>query len=472
MLALEVEYLLGVCFAARDPSDSAPEWPVEIDRVFSAFVATWAGNGQQDEGRGALEWLESQPAPAVFASPAESRSPAMAYVPPNDPRSPDIRVLPARRSRQPRRFPASVPSRALTGYVWSEAVPDDKTFLTLRRIAADTAYVGHSSSLVRCHFRRDATGLPFEVAPRSSARCVYPGRLSELVSTFEAGGRPQPGMTVAPIVPEQPVAPASVFGERWMVFADAGGNCPDLRATAIVAQTLRKAVMSGFGEHPVPEVISGHTSDGSPSKMPHMAVLPLADVGWQWSEGRLLGVALCLPRTATDADETTLFRAIANVMRNRGSLEEDEISLDLPGGARWRLGRSAAPSAASLKPYRYQLAATCWATATPIALDRHAKSAEPSRRQDEVAEMIAVACERVALPRPYRVVPDKHSAMEGAPSAIPSPRSPPWCRWTLPQALTGRMLTHAVIEFSEPVRGPVVLGAGRFLGLGLCLPMN
>jgi CRISPR-associated protein Csb2 len=29
-----------------------------------------------------------------------------------------------------------------------------------------------------------------------------------------------------------------------------------------------------------------------------------------------------------------------------------------------------------------------------------------------------------------------------------------------------------VIEFAEPVAGPVLLGAGRFVGLGLCLPLR
>ena len=35
-----------------------------------------------------------------------------------------------------------------------------------------------------------------------------------------------------------------------------------------------------------------------------------------------------------------------------------------------------------------------------------------------------------------------------------------------------RSLVHAVVRFPQPVRGPVVLGAGRFVGLGLCLPLD
>ena len=41
MLALEIEWLTGVCVAVRTPADDAPEWPVQPDRVFSALVATW-----------------------------------------------------------------------------------------------------------------------------------------------------------------------------------------------------------------------------------------------------------------------------------------------------------------------------------------------------------------------------------------------------------------------------------------------
>jgi CRISPR-associated protein Csb2 len=44
-------------------------------------------------------------------------------------------------------------------------------------------------------------------------------------------------------------------------------------------------------------------------------------------------------------------------------------------------------------------------------------------------------------------------------------------RWRLPSSLASRFLTHAVIRFSEPVEGPVILGAGRFVGLGLCRPI-
>ncbi len=61
----------------------------------------------------------------------------------------------------------------------------------------------------------------------------------------------------------------------------------------------------------------------------------------------------------------------------------------------------------------------------------------------------------------------KPAAVAGAASAWPPACGPDWLRWRLPPALATRWLTHAVIDFGEPVTGPVLLGAGRFNGLGL-----
>jgi CRISPR-associated protein Csb2 len=58
--------------------------------------------------------------------------------------------------------------------------------------------------------------------------------------------------------------------------------------------------------------------------------------------------------------------------------------------------------------------------------------------------------------------------MQGAVSAYPSSGAPEWMRWRLPASLANRPLIHAEIYFSEPVEGPLLLGAGRFLGMGLC----
>jgi CRISPR-associated protein Csb2 len=62
------------------------------------------------------------------------------------------------------------------------------------------------------------------------------------------------------------------------------------------------------------ELISGHRPDGAPTTNPHVAYLPLPDVGHEHADGHLLGLALALPYglifDAEDAVLSALFRAI------------------------------------------------------------------------------------------------------------------------------------------------------------------
>lgn len=475
-LAIEVEYLAGVARASNDRGDGA-DWPPQPDRLFSALVATWAARGESAEERAALEWLEAQPAPVIEASAALPREAAKVFVPPNDDGPGSITILPERRRRQERRFAACLPAVPVVRWVWPE-VPVPPILDALTALAHDTSYLGHSASLVRCTLRRD----PPKAAAQTARRVPYPGRLAELERAHAAGRRPPPSASLAAPPPIEPKPPATVFGAEWVVFAHSDGLRPDAVAGALASKALLKAVQSGYGPGPAPAWISGHAPDGAPIATPHLAALPLLDAGWEWSQGRLMGLALVLPRSleeslaeardptraladaASLAEEERFFRALARI--NRGGPDSLDIALRLPGGQEWRLRREAQPEAHSLRPERYAAASRVWASVTPIALDRHPKDA------GEAEAGIAEACQRIGLPRPHRVVLARHAAIRGAPSARPGARAPEWTGWRLPPSLAGRRLTHVVIAFEAPVAGPVLLGAGRFTGLGLCLPLR
>lgn len=475
-LAIEIEYLTGVARAANDRGDGA-DWPPQPDRLFSALVATWAARGERAEERAALLWLESQTAPMIQASEALPREAAKVFVPPNDDGPGNITILPERRRRQERRFAACVPEDPVVRLVWPE-LPAPPLLDALAALAHDTSYLGHSASLVRCTLRRD---LP-SAATQAARRVPYQGRLAELDDAYTAGRRPMPGASLPAPPTATRTVPASVFGTDWMVFVHAAGLRPDAVASALACKAVLKSVQSGYGPAQAPAWVSGHAADGAPITAPHLAAVPLLDAGWEWSQGRLMGLALLLPRdleqrlaealdprragakSAALVEEERFFRALANI--NRGEADSFEIALRLPGGREWRLRREALPEAHSLRPERYVGASRVWATVTPIALDRHPKAA------GDAEAGIAEACQRIGLPRPERVVLAHHSAIRGAPSARPGARAPEWTGWRLPSSLAGRRLTHAVIAFEAPVAGPVILGAGRFTGMGLCLPVE
>src|SRR5262245_34982410 len=113
MFALGLRYLMGRVIAARWDARDEPEWPPHPDRVFMALVAAQAEAGGDPDEAAALEWLESLPPPAIYASVRLGlRQPCVSFVPVNDTPSPlhegkplaPMGSLPVGRIRQPRQF--------------------------------------------------------------------------------------------------------------------------------------------------------------------------------------------------------------------------------------------------------------------------------------------------------------------------------------------------------------------------------
>ncbi len=477
MLSLEVEYLTGVCFAAQSQSNDQPDFPPQPDRVFSALVAAWGSRGEAPDEKAALEWLEQQTPPEIEATEHFVRSVGISYVPPNDATG-KPETMPDRRKRQARMFPAAIPHRPVVRFFW-KVEPARESLDALQALAQDTAYLGHSASVVRCRFALDSLADSHLV--KGPARCVYPGRMAELQRSFERGERPKPGEATDEWAPPPVMFLQTIFSPQWIILEDAGGQCPDLRASAQVARRFREALFSRYGAEGIAaaEVVSGHRPDGSPTDRPHMAIVPLADVGQsRYSDGRLMGIALVLPRELDQERENAERDWVAGVRDASGTIElwktfdrmvSQIVELKLGGLGVWNLSRTLAPTKKALQPSRWCAAARRWASATPIVLDRFPKAKAAEEREEEIAAMIASSCVNIGLPEPARISVNKHAAVKGAPSAYPSGRAPEWAGWTLPGFLAGRALTHAVIEFAERVQGPVILGAGRFAGLGLCL---
>ncbi len=461
-LVLEIEHLTGVARAARGPDSGAPDWPPQPDRVFSALVATWAAHDQRPQEKAALEWLEAQEPPLIHASSFTERTAPVSFVPPNDRKG---GILPSRRRRQPRRFPSARPHDPVVRLMWRQE-PDATVLAALNALAMDTAYVGHSASLTRCWFRAEQADL---AEARPARRRVYAGRMAELIGDFERGVRPSPGAPVKaePIV--EPI-PQSVFSPDWLILRhDTESFMPDIRAAALVAKAIRDAILNGYDKagRPIPEWVSGHTPDKAPTRLPHLAFLPLPHVGFPYADGHVTGFALVPPRGKDLLKEADFLAALRAVMQPDG--DGHYLKAYFHGLPDIRLRPATEATLAAQNPTLYTSPARVFATITPIVLDRRPEQ-DGRERIDEIKALIQRSCINIGLPEP-EVIPDKHSAFEGTASARPSGKAPAWMNWRLPPSLTSRPMTHAVLRFSEKVEGPVMLGAGRFFGLGLCRPL-
>lgn len=261
----------------------------------------------------------------------------------------------------------------------------------------------------------------------------------------------------------------SHFGSEWLVFGDDGGDfSPDLLAFPLIAHALRNCLMK-WAPQPPRTVLTGHEADGSPTGSVHSAIVPLSDVGWKHARGRLLGLAIVPPAGLNpDGPDAHAIETAARAFMLAGG----ELQLGRQGV--WLIARHPDVRVSSLMPDRYCRLSRRWNTVAPLVLDRFPKPRDGKRAVD----IVRAACINIGLPAPIEILLHNHSTIVGAPSVHPQEKALPpgqgtqnW-RWPTDSHLAKRPLTHATVTFAEPVHGPVILGAGRFVGHGLCLAVD
>ena len=119
-----------------------------------------------------------------------------------------------------------------------------------------------------------------------------------------------------------------------------------------------------------------------------------------------------------------------------------------------------------LRPGMWSRPARRWVSVTPVCLDRFpsVRLSEGSRGLDEAAGIIANSCRTVGLPDPESIETSLHPRLRGSRPVRGFPG--------LQLGGRNRAAVHATITWSDPVAGPLVLGAGRYLGYGLMFPVG
>ena len=466
MLAVSVELLHGTF--RGDPDGTANtgrlqhgEWPPSPSRLFAALVAA---DGTREQSRVTdgeeLAWFERLPPPRIYADgrpchqPLEpryvvkhegsaSKSTHQEYIGRSGTLTrAGVRVVP--------RYPRIV-------YRWDVDSPTETTLDALRRRAARVGYLGASDSPVRLRVTtRTPTSAPQNdgFIPDGLGDAVInvttPGDLQVLDRMFDAwcergasvsrlqfpalghGTRYRSPQSVAPVDSGEVVA--------WLRLESAVSG----RRVSVVAALFKEAVLSQHqrthGEPP--PILHGHGLDGKGYEIARY--LPLPDVGYRWSRGRIHGLALWVPpgcdpivgRTARDA-AVAVRRLTGRGIDVSLAPDDDEVRPRALQANRW-LRRSRR-----------------WVTAFPAIHER--------RCDVELAE-VARWCRHAGLPEPvaFRSVrtPLIHGALDLAPVEVNRPGRP------------GLPYSHVELQFAQAVPGPVVVGSGRQRGFGLCIPVD
>ena len=480
MVAIGIRYLMDWSMSTHSADRERPEWPPHPDRLFMALAAAHYETDGDDGEWEALLWLERQGTPSMWASDATQRETMTTYVPVNDPpalshrpgRRPSaqqvragLQLLPENRSRQPRQFPVAIPYDPRVYLVWAEA-PSPEIRAGLESLCNKVVRVGHSASLVQAWVEDDPPEpnlVPTAGVAQHPLRVSGQGRLDHLTAQYQRERRPERSRWVAyaRAQPEsQPTPQGSVFHDRLLALRRVDGRRMGLESTLILANKLRNAVVKHCPE-PVPEWVSGHTPDGRPSQEPHLAFLPLPFVGSEHADGHLLGFALAIPKSVDQSEQR---RCLGPVLGFDEDGSPRRVHLYHGANFEWLLemeDRASPPIA--LRSEVWTRPARRWATVTPIVFDRHPKG---SGREGQAERMVEEACERIGLPRPVDAVLSQVSLHIG----VPHSRSFPAMRR---KSDNGRLQhVHTVVTFPEPVAGPVIMGAGRYRGYGLCRPVQ
>ena len=463
MLRIEVQWLAGRYHGT--------EWPPSPLRLYQAMVA---GSGAERSRNPALEaalrHLETLPAPVVTAPRAELLRPVTTRVPDNDgdvvlalhargkPDAAETKAarLGSLRTRRAWRFTGTVT------YEWEAAAKTRAHLPALARLTRSVSAVGQGIDLAiaRAELLENPPQVfgvrytPSETGARLLA-VPAPGGLDGLDARYRRERTRVRGDRVETDMPPQPRM-AGYRSEldlppiRWTAFSL---RTPDdrpliangarmIEVAAMVRHAIgRAATCAGLDAGVVSELM-GHGGDR------RISAQPLPNVGYRHADGRIRRVLLVAPECV---DEET-WRSV--VSRLPGMALVAEAS----GEAFGMLAPLVLPDPMLA---RYRGTGRRWTSATPVVLPGHDSRRRRPRPERSVSRLLRHAGISESLVE--RATFERGSRLRGSGHPLSYRR---------PAHLARYPCVHLTLEWTDPVRGPLSLGAGTGYGLGLFVPVG
>lgn len=499
--------LLDSAFHGRRDGGEA-EWPPSPLRLFQALVAAaarrWPNGEFTDRARSALEWFEQQPPPTVVTPSSETGTPYRLSVPNN---AMDIVARawvrgnlsgegdanPATHKAMKTVRPTRVAGGDTLYYFWKlpESAPDDLLghVETLTIASRSLVALGWGIDLVvgsaKVISSAEADALPGEQwlptgeSRSGMLRVPRQGTLKALVERHAAflnrlpasgGFNPVPPLSVFGTVGyrrsiDPPARPFAAFqllkpdASNMRAFNPARDT---RRLVGMMRDAVRRAATAaGWSPEKVAAFVMGHGEargeQHSPVQAGRFAYLPIPSLeGRGQGKSRVVGASRrMLISSFADGCEAEIAwarRALSGVELVDETTKEPIAILSLiPDSER------------VLQPYVSKQAATIWTTVTPMVLpgfdDKHSSKAD---------ELIRKAIRQAGLPGTLA----KHAAIEWRKIGF-LPGADLAMRYRVPEYLRNYPRFHIRIQWRDAnnspvgVRGPICLGGGRFLGLGL-----
>lgn len=492
MTSIEIIFLTGRYHATpwgRHVNEGLSEWPPSPWRILRALVASWyrIGHPQQDVLECLLRKLASVP---EFSLPPATQGNSQHYLP--GPRAPlvkktkltfDTFVLMERGAR--------------VAVVWRDAVLSQEEAELLDQLLSQITYLGRAESWVDVHrtkalpstdcFPADTEGdacgrVRSAQADVEMVRILCATENGDILSdlqydtrTGRSGGwldppgsrwidyfRPRDAFSVQ----YRPDFSRDTRRAEVVRFALYAKPLPSLTEAVRWGELARLAVMSRYGKQNNGEpscVLAGKDETGAPLSDHQHAHYLATD---EDSDGRLDHLTVYAPMGFSREE----LGAITSVRELNPGNGKQTVGLAY-------LGASDAAAAGAL-PFR---ASRAWVSMTPFVPGRfpkYTRAGEPKRRDDGTQIDSPLDQVRREWERRRQRDPSLPSLVSAEPVSrcILKGTSTSWAAFRIWRSRGKRTDTPGIavgykLRFSDPVRGPVVMGYGSHFGLGLFLPV-
>ena len=479
------------------------EWPPSPARLFQALVAG-AGRGENlsQHEVAAFEWLESLDAPAITAPSAFVGQSFRNFVPNNDldavggnpARIGEIR---AAKIIRPRTFDGAVP--LLYTWKFEPSADAERHARAICEIAENLYQLGRGVDMAwatgeivdetkaESRFCGDEGMLwrPNEGGDGALLSCPRPGSLASLTERFAAmrrrfrtvGTGKKTSQLFAqapkPDFRQVPYNSPSVFLLFEIRSADGFSPQPLERAVALTEKVRDLAVKrlkasAWRRDDPKRETLADKIFVGRDSqegdKARRIRIAPLPSIGHAQTERSIRRVLVAVPPDCPIAtsDISWAFSGLMFVDPETGEVRDDTAEL------------VAASDDTMLTYYGIEDSARLWRTVTPAALPGHAarRRIDPRREREEAKSGAERVREHAAAEWAVRQAL-RHAGINASVQAVRVQREPFEGKGLRAEAFAKgnrfakERLWHVEVGFARPITGPLLIGDGRYIGLGL-----
>lgn len=459
--------------------DPAVEWPPSPWRLFCALVSA-ARPPSTEAIPDCLRWLAAQPPPVIFTPPIGEETPEPKHSVPLDdifPKEPFRDGADSRRRlykfRQDTRM--EILGSKTVRYVWALADGAPGNLVpALDDLMAKVPYLGCSTdsgsgaASLLAGAPRDSSDIEWtpNAAAGTALPCLDEAGLTRLVA-FHHTGQPQ-GRRFREVGPR--LVDYRSSRQRAPVCAvfrfqkpDGARHAWDCHRACELAEIVRGALLNAAASAGAGDVafLHGHHDAGRE----HIHIAPLPSIGHEHADARIRRVLL---HGSPAADE---MRSVGLAIRQLHWFTHE------------REGIVFKPEGASAGVARCYLAEDCeWSTVTPVVLphpELRGRDGELWRSRSSADAAARLALRQKIEDRRFRIVARLFEAAGYFPADLeislwPAHRAlPAAAKFAIPvgrRKYLAHTRCHVTARFREPIRGPLLIGPGRFFGLGLFAP--